>query len=143
MDTAVEPKKKKDPRGRFGKPGVPNPGRPEGATNKYTRVIKEALLIAAEEHGRNGHGKGKLVGFMHKVLDEDLRTFCMMMARAMSLQVETRTDDAPKDVIYGTVEEVKREMASKGISFDVMIKMMRNAEMDGDLIDNEDTRQFT
>jgi hypothetical protein len=65
------------------------------------------------------------------------------MAWAMSLQVETRTDDAPKDVIYGTVEEVKREMASKGISFDVMIKMMRSAEMDGDLIDNEDTRQFT
>ena len=140
MSAAVAEQKKK--RGRFADPNVPNPGRPVGATAKYTRVIKEALLIAAEEHGRNGNGKDKLIGFMRMVLDEDLKTFCMMMARAMTLQVETRTDDGPKEVIYATVDEVKREMASKGISFDVMIRMMRDEvpgelEWNGELIDNE------
>jgi hypothetical protein len=44
-------------------------------------------------------------------------------------------------VVYKTVDEVKREMASKGISFEVMLRLVRdNADggmMDGPLIDNE------
>ena len=127
----------RDEKGMF----IKGPGRDVGQVNRYTRVLKEAIIIAAEEHGRNGNGKDKLIGFMRKVIDEDLRTFCMLMGRAMPLQVETR-EDGPKEVIYATVDEVKREMASKGISFDVMIRMMRDEvpgelEWNGELIDNE------
>lgn len=133
-DTATaEPKlnKRGNRRGmnRFADPDVENPGRPAGATSKYTRVIKEAILIAAEEHGRNGNGKGRLIGFMHKVIEEDLRTFCMMLTRSMLLQTENRELDKEKQkVVYKSVEEVQRELESRGISMEVMFKLMKIEE---------------
>jgi hypothetical protein len=138
-DVAAKPRTKKPNPSHF-KPG--EGGRPFGATSKYTRVIKEAVLIAAECEGMNGHGKEKLVGYLRKVAREDMRAFCMLLGKGMTLQVEQRTvDDGPKDTVYKSVDEVKREMASKGISFDIMVKLMRNSDdagmMDGPLIDAE------
>jgi uncharacterized protein (UPF0335 family) len=129
-DTNVSPVPEKYPN-RYRK-GDGRKRKPVGATAKYTRVIKEALLIAAEEHGRNGNGKDKLIGFMRKVIDEDLKTFCMMMARAMTLQVENRTVETQKDTVYCTVEEVQRELASRGIDMDIMMRFARLEEDDDD-----------
>jgi hypothetical protein len=136
--TVVEelPKKK---RGRFGKEGIPNPGRPVGAYNRYTRVIKEALIIAAELEGSNGKGAGKLIGFMRSVAREDKRAFCMMMARAMPLQVENRVMEVKEQVVYKGIEEVQRELESRGISLRVMFELMKSEPdpMGEDVIDGE------
>ena len=131
MDTAVTSKPTKERYPNRFKPG--NSGKPVGAKARYTRVIKEALLIAAEEHGKNGNGKDKLIGFMRKVIEEDLKTFCMMMARAMTLQVETREMETKGDSVYKSMEEVKREFASRGLDFEVVFRLAQNevSEMDG------------
>ena len=125
MGTNVVPMKK-NKRGRFGKEGVPNPGRRVGAINKHTRLLKEAIMLAAEIEGQDGEGKGKLVGFMRKVAQEDLRAFCMLLGRVIPLQVETKTvDDKPKSTTYQSVDDVKRELASRGIDMEVMFRIIQ------------------
>jgi len=121
----------RDEKGRFKKGEAP--GRLVGAKARYTRVIKEAIIIAAEEYGKNGHGKDKLIGFMRKVIEEDLKTFCMMMARAMPLQIETREMETKSDAVYKSMDEVKREFASRGLDFEVVFRLAQNevSEMDG------------
>jgi uncharacterized protein (UPF0335 family) len=113
-------------RGRFGKPGIPNPGKPRGATAKHTRLLKEAIMIAAELEGQDGQGKGKLIGFMRKIAQEDLRAFVSLLGRIIPLQVEQKTmDDKPKSTVYKTVDEVKRELISRGLDIEVMFKIMQ------------------
>jgi uncharacterized protein (UPF0335 family) len=95
-------------------------------SNKHTRILKEAVMLAAELEGQDGQGKGKLVGFMRKVAQEDLRAFCMLLGRVIPLQVEQKTiDDRPKRTTYKSVEEVKRELASRGIDMEIMFKIMQ------------------
>lgn len=121
MTTAVA--KKENP--NLFKKGDGRPRKPVGTVNRYTRVIKEALLVAAELEGSNGNGKDKLIGYMRRVARDDMRAFCMMLSRAMPLQVEQRTVEVKEQVVYKSVDEVKRELASRGISMDVMIKIMK------------------
>lgn len=127
MTDNVVPIKKRKP-GTFG-PDRPPPNR-KGFTNKNTRILKDAIMLAAELEGQDGQGKGKLVGFMRKVAQEDLRAFVMLLSRVIPLQVENKTmDDGPKRTTYKSVDEVKRELASRGISMDIMFKIM-SAEPD-------------
>ena len=131
----------KEKRGRFGKPGVENPGRRLGSISKHTRLLKEAIMLAAELEGQDGNGKGKLVGFCRKVAQEDLRAFCMLLSRVIPLQVDHKEMEPEKRrTTYKSVEEVKRELASRGISMELMFKIM-TAEPEpldnGETIDGE------
>lgn len=117
---------KQEKRGRFGKPGIPNPGKPRGAISKHTRLLKDAIMLAAELEGQDGEGKGKLVGFMRKVAQEDLRAFCMLLSRVIPLQVETKSmEPEQKRTTYKSVEDVQRELASRGVSLELMFKVMK------------------
>jgi hypothetical protein len=131
-------------KGAFG-PGNPPPGR-KGSINKHTRILKDAVMLAAELEGQDGQGKGKLVGFMRKVAQEDLRAFVMLLARVIPLQVETKTmEPEKKRTTYKSVAEVQRELASRGVSMDIMFKIMTaepeplrdEDEDEGETIDNE------
>ena len=132
---------KKNKRGRFGKPGVENPGRPRNSTNKNTRLLKEAIMIAAEIEGQDGQGKGKLIGFLRRVAQEDIRSFVSLLRSIIPLQVieERSNDKAPQTTVYKSLDEVKRELASRGISMDIMMKLSqaeRLADEDEDEDDN-------
>ena len=109
-------------------------GRALGAGNKYTRTIKEALLIAAELEGSNGQGAGKLIGFLRMVAREELPTFCMMLARSMPLQVESKQQDMRVEVTYRSVQEVRLEMERRGISLALLEQLPEviDAELDDD-----------
>jgi hypothetical protein len=119
------------------KKGDVRAGRKPGTPNRFTRILKEAVLIAAELEGSDGQGKGKLVGFMRKVSREDIRAFCMLLARAMPLQNEGRTlDDAPEeDITYKSVADVQRELASRGITLDLAFRILREPSIDQPSID--------
>jgi hypothetical protein len=120
-DDNVVPMKRR--KGTFG-PDRPPPNR-KGVINKHTRILKDAIMLAAELEGEDGQGRGKLTGFMRKVAREDLRAFCMLLSRVIPLQVETKTMDEPqKRTTYKSVDEVKRELASRGVSMDIMFKIM-------------------
>jgi hypothetical protein len=117
-------------------------GRAPGAGNKYTRIIKEALLIAAELEGSNQQGAGKLIGFMRMVAREELPTFCMMLARSMPLQVETKGEDTQRvEVTYRTVHEVRLEMERRGISLALLDQTPVVIDLDRDEDAEEDAEQ--
>lgn len=97
---------------KFGGPKV-------GSVNRATKMLKEAILLAAELEGSDGEGKDELVGFLRKVAEEDRRSFVMLLGRALPLQVESRTD-MRAEATYRTVEEVRHELEERGITLDVI-----------------------
>ena len=48
-----------------------------------TRLLKEAILLAAELEGRDGRSKDELVGFLRRVANEDIRAFAMLLGRVL------------------------------------------------------------
>src|SRR3954453_20042177 len=85
-------------------PGRPKEyGRKIGSTNRMPRLLKEAILQAAELEGSNQHGKDKLVGFTRMVARQDLRSFVMLLGRVIPLQVES-TGDIQAEVTYRSVD---------------------------------------
>src|SRR4051794_6007288 len=53
------------------------------------RLLKEAIILAAELEGQNQHGKDKLVGFLRMVARQDLRSFVMRFCQ-VSRQTRVR-----------------------------------------------------
>ena len=56
----------RDPSGRF---ITGNSGRPRGP-NRINRTLREAIVLAAEEHGVDGRGRGDLPGFLSMVIEQ-------------------------------------------------------------------------
>src|SRR5262249_34135171 len=94
-------------------------GRPQGAKAKYPRILKEAILIAAELEGSDGKGKDQLVGFLRRVIKKDIRVFAYLLGRTIPYQVEGRLD-VKQEVIYRSVDEVRAELMSRGIPLRVI-----------------------
>lgn len=108
---------------RYQKGNPKKGGRKVGSTNKLPRLLKEAILMAAELEGSNQHGKDKLVGFLRHVAREELPSFCSLLGRVLPLQIEEYRD-VVEDVTYRSVAEVSRELASRGIDMAVVAKIL-------------------
>lgn len=107
------------------KPG--NPGRRHGTTTKNTRILREALLLAAELEGNDGEGKGKLIGYLRRVARDDMKAFCSMLGRVIPLQMQLETrgmEQQREETVYHSVDDVRRELASRGISMEIAMKVM-------------------
>jgi uncharacterized protein YkvS len=62
-------------------------GRPKGSGNKTTTALKEAILIAAAEHGEDDNGTNGLTGYLRKVAREDVKAFAGLLGRVLPLDV--------------------------------------------------------
>lgn len=80
-------------------------GRPKGASNKTTRVLKEAILAAAGKHGYDGQGTDGLEGYLFKVAEEDVKAFVGLLGRVLPLDVGNADDD-PFRVEHKVVREI-------------------------------------
>jgi hypothetical protein len=98
-------------------------GRPPGSSNKVTRILKEALIVAACEEGRDGAGEGELVGFLRRLANEDIRSFAALLGRVIPLQVENK-GDMRVEITYDTVDEVRRELEAQGINLEMVKKAL-------------------
>ena len=78
------------------KGGAKRGGRKPGQVNKVPKLLKEALMIAAELEGSNEKGKDGLTGFLRKMAREDLRSFAMLLGRIIPLQINTKGDSASR-----------------------------------------------
>lgn len=100
-------------------------GRKPGSENKFPRLLKEAIMMAAELEGMDGRGRDQLVGFLRYVAREDLRGFVMLMGRVLPYQIETKQQkDMRVEVTYKSVAQVREEMHRRGISVELVQKLM-------------------
>jgi hypothetical protein len=77
-------------------PGERRGGRSKGTPNKNsTRVLREAVLDAAEQVGNDGKGKDGLTGYLKHVALTDAKAFTSLLGRAMPLQVEGGDPNKP------------------------------------------------
>jgi hypothetical protein len=77
---------KKKPSRRTGKPeNLTNAGkgRPPGALNKTTALLKDAILIAATKAG----GKGGMAGYLEEQAKENPGPFLSLLGKVLPLQV--------------------------------------------------------
>jgi hypothetical protein len=65
-------------------------GRPPGIPNKTTRILKEAILLAAELEGNDTKGKDELIGYLRMVARTEIPSFCTLLGRVLPLQVNVR-----------------------------------------------------
>ena len=62
----------------------PNAGPPKGAKNVMTRVLKDAILLAAAE---SKHAKGGgLFGYLTDIADDNKEFFVRLLAKVLPLQ---------------------------------------------------------
>ena len=113
----AKPKRHQFPRGNsFG-------GRKPNATNKVPTLLKECIMQAAILEGSDGKGKDGLIGFLRKLSKKDLRSFAGLLGRVLPLQIENEKDEQV-EVTYRSVAEVRRELLSRGITMELMTKIL-------------------
>lgn len=69
------------------KPPAAGKGRVAGVPNRTTRVLKEAILEAAEAVGENGKGKDGLVGYLKRVARKDVKAFSALLGKVLPMTV--------------------------------------------------------
>ena len=67
------------------------PGNRRGPA-KTTKLLKEAILQAAEEHGEDDAGKDGLTGYLRKVAREDVKAFAGLLGKVLPLEVSGDPD---------------------------------------------------
>lgn len=97
-----EPEKQTNENG-IGK-GTPGPGRPAGVPNKTTALLKDAIVMAAEQVGQDGAGKEGLIGYCKFLATNEPKAFASLMGRVLPTQV-TGADGGAIGVVFQTVYE--------------------------------------
>jgi hypothetical protein len=90
------------------------PGRPKGGINKTSRILREAVLMAAEKVGSDGKGKDGLIGFLEKHARKNPELFFGLLARIIPLP-SAPSEDRPEGPVFLTREEVLARLRARGI----------------------------
>jgi len=69
-------------------------GRPAGTPNKTTRLLKDAIMRAAELTGEDMNGKEGLIGYCKFLAVNEPKAFATLLGKVMPLQV-TGEDGGP------------------------------------------------
>ena len=89
----------------------PNAGRPKGAKNVMTRVLKDAIVLAAAESRHAKDNGGGLVGYLTYVADTRPDIFARLLAKLLPLQEKER---ARTPIAHGVpVRKVDRTMGTQ------------------------------
>jgi hypothetical protein len=113
-------KRTRSPRGKgtrrdhLWKKGRPKTGgRKRGVPNTITRELKEAIIKAAESHGRDGKGKDALVGYLYQLAAKKEPTlFVSLLRTVLPMQTNLAAQEADG---YESVEEVRKELRAAGL----------------------------
>jgi hypothetical protein len=102
-------------------------GRVAGTPNKVTRILKDALLLAAERAGQpqvtydvDGNiiriepGEGGLDGYLLSCALYERRAFMTLLGRVMPLQINMKSE-ARERVVYESSEQVRRIIVERGL----------------------------
>ena len=68
-------------------------GRPRGSKNKTTALLKDAILLAAEEAGSDGSGSGGMVGYLTKQAVANPGPFMALLGKVLPVQLASDPDE--------------------------------------------------
>ena len=82
-------------------------GRPKSALKNIQMTIKEAVMIAAENVGEDGKGRGQLIGYLTYIARTEPKAFTTLLAKILPTELTgsggqplnitiTRFSDEPK-----------------------------------------------
>src|SRR6476659_1239300 len=101
----------------------PNAGRPKGAKNVMTRVLKDAIVLAAAESQHAKDNGGGLVGYLTYIADTRPDIFARLLAKLLPLQEKERAqaarepDKRVKPAAYRTAAaEFRAALIAQGIA---------------------------
>lgn len=89
------------------KPPANAPRRKKGQINKITRDIKNGVLTAAENLGRDGNGAGGFIGYLEFVGWRHPKAFCHLLGKCLPLQVNAGGDGTVRPGITLNVVSVE------------------------------------
>lgn len=69
------------------KPPAAGMGRIKGSVNKTTGALKEAILLAAAQVGKDGEGENGLIGYLEMLAVEEPVSFATLLGKVLPLQV--------------------------------------------------------
>lgn len=130
---------KKSDATRFRKGRKKTGGRKPGTRNQTTRLLKEASLIAAEAIGNEKGGDG-LVGFMKWAGKKYTPNFLSFLARLIPQQLETK-QTSHAEVVYSTVEELRRELIKRGVPVDLIYPALTDETGETDETEKTDEKE--
>lgn len=98
----------------------PARGRPVGSANKTTRIVREAILLAAEQVGENLRGRHGLVGYLRRIARREPKAFTALLGRVLPMQVnvEGSIDHNHEHQHYTSVAEIRKALRDRGITVD-------------------------
>jgi hypothetical protein len=91
-------------------------GRRLGVPNRNTRVLREAVLLAAVAAGSE-KGKNGLYLYLKKVAKKQPAIFLPLLGRLLPLQVESQ-QTSKTEVTYRSAAEIHQELARRGVPVD-------------------------
>jgi len=145
------------------KKGERRGGRQPGSMNSLGRDLKEALLDAAQEVGeveeteifdkdgkptgqfsRKATGKGGLKGYLKWAAVHRANAFIAQLGRVMPTQINVKAE-APKRVVYPSLEESRAALRARGIDPDIIERAMmpkfitdqQQPVIDGEVVDED------
>ena len=101
-------------------PGNPGGDRHKGSKNRIPLLVREAVVIAADELGSDGQGREGLVGWLKNLARRHPTTFAQLLGRLIPMEVAASltVEDEPAAIL--SAEEVRRRLAKRGINVDLI-----------------------
>ena len=112
-------------------------GSRKGVPNKTTRILKDALILAAEACGDLSgiyredlsemgieHGEQGLVGYLKWVAKVHPKSFISILAKLLPIQHRV---DSFSETVYRSVEELQHEVSQRGLNLRAFGKLLLEA----------------
>lgn len=93
--------------------GRAGPGRGKGTPNKTSRVLRDAIILAAEASGENKKGRGELVGYLKRLADHYPDLFVGLLGRVLPMQVVGPSEGPVK--VELTVTQMEQRLKERGL----------------------------
>lgn len=91
-------------------------GRPKGAPNKTTALLREAILAAAELHGSDGQGKDGLIGYCQELASTEKKAFASLLGRVLPLQLTGANGEPMKKDVRFHIVSVSKEQRDAAVT---------------------------